>query len=68
VEPLLRDLFLVDCATRTETVERQLYTTLIALADALDVDVSGLARNHDEEDDALQALDTTRRGLLERLR
>jgi len=66
VEPRLHDLFLIDCAARTEAVESQLYEGLLALAGALDVDASGLAENRDEEVAALQALGEARRQLLTR--
>ncbi|MGN6798072.1 MAG: YciE/YciF ferroxidase family protein [Gaiellaceae bacterium] len=67
MEPRLRDLFLVDCASRTEVVEAALYTSLIALAGPLGVDASALKENRGEEQGALRALDDVRGRLLERL-
>jgi ferritin-like metal-binding protein YciE len=67
VEPRLRDLFLIDCAARTEAVEGQLYASLLALASGLEVDAAGPAQNRDEEDAALQSLHGVRSRLLERL-
>ena len=68
VEPRLRDLFLIDCAARTEGVEAALYTSLIALAGSLEIDASDLAKNRGEEEGALRALDDVRGRLLERVR
>lgn len=67
VEPRLRDLFLIDCAARTEAVEGQMYASLLALASVLGAEASGLGRNRDEENAALQELDRARAQLLERL-
>jgi ferritin-like metal-binding protein YciE len=68
VEPRLRDLFLIDCAARTEALEGQVYASLLGLSGAFDgLDASGLAENRDEENAALHALDDVRRQLLDRL-
>ena len=66
VEPRLRDLFLIDCATRTEALESALYVSALAVASLLEVDASPLAANRAEEDAARRALEAARTSLLER--
>jgi ferritin-like metal-binding protein YciE len=54
VEPRLKDLALADAAARTEHLEIALYTSLIRLAEQLDVDPKPLERNLADERDALK--------------
>ena len=63
-EPRLRDLFLVDCAARTEVVEQILYDSLLALAATVGAVPGPLEASRDEEADALRLLESARRELL----
>jgi ferritin-like metal-binding protein YciE len=66
-EPRLKDLFLIDAATRTEALEAVLYESLIELAPAVPAETSPLEHNRDEELAARGGLERARRALLERL-
>ncbi|HEY1370547.1 MAG TPA: DUF892 family protein [Gaiellaceae bacterium] len=56
VEPRLRDLFLCDCAARTEHLEIALYTDLAGLAETIELDVRPIVEILGEERLALDAV------------
>ena len=63
-EPRLRDLFLIDCATRAEALEHVLYDALLALAAEVGAAAEPLGANQDEEAEAQRRLEGARRELL----
>jgi ferritin-like metal-binding protein YciE len=63
-EARLRDLFLIDCATRAEALERVLYDALLALAADVGAAAEPLRANRDEEAEAQRRLEGARRELL----
>jgi ferritin-like metal-binding protein YciE len=56
-EPRLKDLAIADAAARTEHLEIALYTSLIRLAEQLDLDSKPLERNLAEERAALKQVE-----------
>jgi ferritin-like metal-binding protein YciE len=66
VDPVLRDVFHAAAAARTEHAEIAAYTTLIALAEALELPaaVRLLERNRDEEAEALEQVERAAERLL----
>ena len=67
MEPRLKDLAIADAAARTEHLEIALYTTLIGLADQLDLDTKPLQRNLADERAALKQVERAARDLRARL-
>lgn len=66
VDPVLRDVFHAAAAARTEHTELAAYTTLIALAEALELPAAArlLERNRDEEAEALEHVERAAERLL----
>jgi ferritin-like metal-binding protein YciE len=57
VEPRLKDLAIADAAARIEHLEIALYTSLIRIAEQLDIDPKPLERNVADERDALKQVE-----------
>jgi ferritin-like metal-binding protein YciE len=57
VEPRLKDIFLAGSAVRIEHLELALYSSLLLLAAALDVDTNALEQNRVEDQHALEQIE-----------